>query len=52
MPTSTIDRAQLHALKVLRRAFGRDQVHVIDVRDEPPGATTPPRKPPTCPKGR
>lgn len=52
MDNPTIDRAQLRALKALRRAFGRDQVHILGVRREPPGTTAPPRNPPTRPKGR
>jgi hypothetical protein len=52
MTSPAIDRAQLPVLKALRRAFGHDPVHVIGVHREPPGTTTPPRNPPTRPKGR
>jgi hypothetical protein len=52
MASPTIDRAQLRALKALHRVLGRDQVHVIGVRGEPPGTTAPPRNPPIRPKGR
>jgi hypothetical protein len=46
MGQPTIDRAQLRALRTLRRAFGDDNVTVIAVRGEPPGTTAPPRNPP------
>jgi hypothetical protein len=51
MDSPTIDRAQLRALKALRRGFGHDQVHVIGMHREPPGITAPPRNPPPRPKG-
>ncbi|HZD01165.1 MAG TPA: hypothetical protein VFA46_13545 [Actinomycetes bacterium] len=46
MDQPTIDRAQLQALRTLRRVLGDDNVTVIGIRGEPPGTTGPPRNPP------
>jgi hypothetical protein len=42
---ATIDRDQLRALRALRRAFGPEQVMVINVLEEPPGSRGPDRTP-------
>jgi hypothetical protein len=42
---ATIDRDQLAALRALRRAFGPEQVTVVDVLEEPPGTRGPDRTP-------
>jgi hypothetical protein len=42
---ATIDRDQLRALRALHRAFGPEQVTVINVLAEPPGSRGPDRTP-------